>query len=505
MNEEKKQVLENIIMHLGSLHSTLKNYEGSVRKQIFKDKVDKTRFRKQIDADKEPVKADKEQPGFIEKVVKGFAFALFAFLPPLIRLFKEKINFIKALPSKFLEWFNTLGTNIKNLLNEYVVEPLKHFFSVSFMSAWEAIKLVVSDSFEKIMYWPLSILTKIKLFVSEQKVNILTTVNNFFVNSKIGKWIGISDDQLSALNENIKKSIEYQESLKEQQRIREESLRAMEDQSFSEEYEKIKSQREAEYQKEQVETQATQVPSVPIPSSPGTIVKIVEVGPGYNIVELQDGSIIKRTGDRNWRNNNPGNIMYGDYAKSKGAIGTDGRFAIFPTYELGRKAKESLIFEGKNYRDIDLISAIQRYAPPSENDTQMYQNAVLKAVGGQNKLMRDYNSSEKESILNTIQRIEGFRIGKTETIKESQQYAENVKDPGTQAQLVQASTGMTGDTIAATTQESKVPKPKKKRIIKVRSDEDESQLVSGVTGGSRPPATPDSTKAKNLYKQMLVA
>ena len=44
------------------------------------------------------------------------------------------------------------------------------------------------------------------------------------------------------------------------------------------------------------------------------------------------------------------------------------RFAVFPNYETGRQAKSDLIFEGKNYKDLSLDSAIARYAPPKEND-----------------------------------------------------------------------------------------------------------------------------------------
>jgi hypothetical protein len=45
------------------------------------------------------------------------------------------------------------------------------------------------------------------------------------------------------------------------------------------------------------------------------------------------------------RNNNPGNIEYGAWAKAHGAIGTDGRFAIFPTKEAGEAAMAQLLRE----------------------------------------------------------------------------------------------------------------------------------------------------------------
>jgi len=138
---------------------------------------------------------------------------------------------------------------------------------------------------------------------------------------------------------------------------------------------------------------------------------VIETGPGFNVTKNADGSVTRQVGARNWRNNNPGNIEYGPFAKRMGAIGTDGRFAVFPDYETGRKAKASLIFEGKSYRDLSLKDAISRYAPPSENDTATYQRTVLASVGGANRKMADYSPAERSAILDAMQRVEGFKTG----------------------------------------------------------------------------------------------
>lgn len=147
------------------------------------------------------------------------------------------------------------------------------------------------------------------------------------------------------------------------------------------------------------------------PTGKNPISEIVNTGPGWLEVKRPGGKIERLEGARNWRNNNPGNIEYGDYAKSMGAIGTDGRFAIFPDYETGRKAKEGLIFEGKNYSTLPLTDAINRYAPPSENNTQMYQRAVLAAVDNQNKVMQTYSGGERSNIMDAMERVEGFKVG----------------------------------------------------------------------------------------------
>jgi hypothetical protein len=144
---------------------------------------------------------------------------------------------------------------------------------------------------------------------------------------------------------------------------------------------------------------------------PNEIAGVIESGPGYLVVQRPDGTTQRLQGSRNWRNNNPGNIEAGAYARSMGAIGSDGRFAIFPTYDMGRTAKEKLIFEGGNYKALTLSQAINRYAPPSENNTAWYQNTVLGAVGGVDKPMNQYTPGERARILAAMERVEGFKPG----------------------------------------------------------------------------------------------
>jgi hypothetical protein len=153
-----------------------------------------------------------------------------------------------------------------------------------------------------------------------------------------------------------------------------------------------------------------------------SISNVLKTGPGFNEVKQSDGSTVRQEGSRNWRNNNPGNIEYGDFAKKHGAINSDGRFAIFPDYATGRAAKEALVFEDKNYKNLNLTDAITKYAPPTnklgafENDTAGYQRSALASVGGQNKKMSDYSSQERSSIMDAMQKVEGYKVGKTTLI-----------------------------------------------------------------------------------------
>ncbi len=64
---------------------------------------------------------------------------------------------------------------------------------------------------------------------------------------------------------------------------------------------------------------------------------------------------------RSWRNNNPGNLVIGDFTRRNGAIGlagsvpgTKSKFAVFPDYATGRKAQAKRLKEGGLYIDSTL-------------------------------------------------------------------------------------------------------------------------------------------------------
>lgn len=148
------------------------------------------------------------------------------------------------------------------------------------------------------------------------------------------------------------------------------------------------------------------------------ISSVTEGGAGFTTVTKADGTVVKREGLRSWRNNNPGNLEAGDFATSKGAIGDDGRYAVFKTYEEGREAMQSLLFEGKNYRGKTISEAITRYAPPKENDTALYIKRVTDALGvSDSTKLSDLSNDQRVTMLDAMQKHEGFKEG-TETVVE---------------------------------------------------------------------------------------
>ncbi len=84
-----------------------------------------------------------------------------------------------------------------------------------------------------------------------------------------------------------------------------------------------------------------------------------------------EGQPVDKAGTRSWRNNNPGNLVMGPFARQNGAIGEAGlvpnsknkklKFAVFPDYATGRKAQAKRLKEGTMYIDLTLNGFVRKY------------------------------------------------------------------------------------------------------------------------------------------------
>ena len=88
-------------------------------------------------------------------------------------------------------------------------------------------------------------------------------------------------------------------------------------------------------------------------------------------------------GGRATRNNNPGDIEFGPFAHSYGALRVETiapprtpRFAYFPSLEAGFSAMRGLLL--KHYTGLSIAETIYKYAQPSENNTEAYISNVCK-------------------------------------------------------------------------------------------------------------------------------
>lgn len=93
-----------------------------------------------------------------------------------------------------------------------------------------------------------------------------------------------------------------------------------------------------------------------------------------------DGAI--SNAPRGIRNNNPGNIKFGSFARGMGATGSDANgFAIFPTPMAGMAAMSNLLGNYAASGIHTIRGAISKWAPSLENNTNAYVSAVSKNLG----------------------------------------------------------------------------------------------------------------------------
>lgn len=111
-------------------------------------------------------------------------------------------------------------------------------------------------------------------------------------------------------------------------------------------------------------------------------------------LNVRSSTYVGNPHDRGLRNNNPGNIEYGNLAIKYGAIGHDGRFAIFKNNIDGFNAQMG-VFRAKAARGMTLSQAISSYAPEGENDTAAYLANVSKRTGVAPNQRLDPNNAQQ--------------------------------------------------------------------------------------------------------------
>jgi hypothetical protein len=84
-------------------------------------------------------------------------------------------------------------------------------------------------------------------------------------------------------------------------------------------------------------------------------------------------------------NNNPGNIIAGDFANSHGAIGSNGAFAVFPDPTTGTNAMDALVshYDAKGLNIADLIGKWSPGSAPGNTPAgqQSYTDFVANSLG----------------------------------------------------------------------------------------------------------------------------
>jgi hypothetical protein len=149
------------------------------------------------------------------------------------------------------------------------------------------------------------------------------------------------------------------------------------------------------------------------------IAKVIDSGPGWLSVFDTKGNKFKFSGGTiSWRNNNPGNIVYGSFAAENGAVNRDYKhFSVFPTYEDGQKAQKKLLFATDSvYYKLSIVDAIRRYAPADDgNNPKEYANFVSKKIGiDRTTPLYKLTDAQQDAMIAAMQQLEGFKQGKIE-------------------------------------------------------------------------------------------
>lgn len=115
---------------------------------------------------------------------------------------------------------------------------------------------------------------------------------------------------------------------------------------------------------------------------PGAIIN--NAAPAPADVAPQSRTGVPLTATRGVRNNNPGNLEDGAFARRQpGYVGSDGRFAIFEDAASGIRAQERLLSDHYFGRGINTVRGIvAKYAPASDgNDVSKYAEFIAKRAG----------------------------------------------------------------------------------------------------------------------------
>lgn len=125
------------------------------------------------------------------------------------------------------------------------------------------------------------------------------------------------------------------------------------------------------------------------------------------------GTETRTGGSLAWRTNNPGNIVWSDFAKKHGAIGKVGVTAVFPTFEVGRAAEKALL-ESPSYSKLTLEEIIRKWS--TQLDLSVKTKEAQDTIGI-NKPYYTLTSEEKSKFVSLMERYEGYKVGEITTTK----------------------------------------------------------------------------------------
>jgi hypothetical protein len=142
----------------------------------------------------------------------------------------------------------------------------------------------------------------------------------------------------------------------------------------------------------------------------------------------KDGSVIigneKRSGGTiSWRTNNPGNVMYGNFAKSHGALGSAKAadtepVAIMPTLDHGWKMQMAL-WRRPMYNNGTIDQGCRKWAGGvgAKKETSQYTIDLARAAGADiHTKVSDLSDAQLKNMVKKQSKWEGFKVGTVTTV-----------------------------------------------------------------------------------------
>ena len=125
-----------------------------------------------------------------------------------------------------------------------------------------------------------------------------------------------------------------------------------------------------------------------------------------------------KTGSHAWRNNNPGNLVYGDgsHAKETGYIGKAKKRTVFPDYDTGKQSMR-LLLKKEFYQKLTLNELPRKYTgvKPGVPDTEeviLYRKAIrVISKLDMERTVKSLNDEEYEKLLKAMETHEGWIEG----------------------------------------------------------------------------------------------
>lgn len=174
----------------------------------------------------------------------------------------------------------------------------------------------------------------------------------------------------------------------------------------------------------------TKIEPVTVTVEPLSFSQILEVKPYYLRAQRRDGQIqVNSQGSAGWRYNNPGKIDQGEFAREHGSLGSDGKLALFPSYDVGRKAAEDLLFNAPalGFSNSTIENAIAHWALKSDKyNPSTYTNDVANAAGvPKSTSMSDLTPDQRKKFIDQVQKEEGYKEGKSTVFKNEDDFKQH--------------------------------------------------------------------------------